>query len=132
VILAFLCFLQVLTAGQELAFDYQGDLFMLKPLSMMIASSQSKSASRGLLTDTTAITFEPAPGMYGELEQAHSFALLAAKLSACLYIYCILVMHWGRLPAWFVRVGVPVAQTDLASRHDMFMSWTAADGTEMK
>ena len=34
---------------------------------MMIASSQDKSAAQGLLTDTTAITFEPAPGNYGEL-----------------------------------------------------------------
>ena len=61
------CAAQVLTAGQELAFDYQGELFILRPVSMMIASSQDKSASQGLLTDTTAITFEPAPGLYGEL-----------------------------------------------------------------
>ena len=57
---------QVLTAGQELAFDYQGDLFVLRPVSMMIAASQDKSAAQGLLTDTTAITFEPAPGLYGK------------------------------------------------------------------
>ena len=59
---------QVLTAGQELAFDYQGDLFILRPVSMMIAASQDKSAAQGLLTDTTAITFEPAPGLYGGLD----------------------------------------------------------------
>ncbi len=59
--------MQVLTAGQELTFDYQGELFILRPVSMMIASSQDKSASQGLLTDTTAITFEPAPGLYGKL-----------------------------------------------------------------
>ena len=83
--LAFSCFLQVLTAGQELAFDYQGDLFILRPLSMMTASSQSKSASTGLLTDTTAITFEPAPGMYGKLEQAHSLpCLLPSPAPACI------------------------------------------------
>ena len=39
--------MQVLTAGQELAFDYQGDLFLLKPVSMMLASSQGKSAPQG-------------------------------------------------------------------------------------
>lgn len=56
----------MLTAGQELAFDYQGDLFILRPISMMTAASQSKSSPQGLLTDTTAITYEPAPGLYGE------------------------------------------------------------------
>ena len=56
----------MLTAGQELAFDYQGDLFILRPISMMTAASQSKSSPKGLLTDTTAITYEPAPGLYGE------------------------------------------------------------------
>ena len=58
--------MQVLTAGQELVFDYQGDMFILRPLSMMIAASQDKSAPQGLLTDTTAMTFEAAPGNYGE------------------------------------------------------------------
>ncbi|CAK0783695.1 hypothetical protein CVIRNUC_006894 [Coccomyxa viridis] len=56
---------QVLTAGQELVFDYQGDMYILRPLSMMIAASQDKSAQQGLLTDTTAMTFEAAPGNYG-------------------------------------------------------------------
>ena len=58
--------MQVLTAGQELVFDYQGDMFILRPLSMMIAASQDKSAQQGLLTDTTAMTFEAAPGNYGK------------------------------------------------------------------
>ena len=58
--------MQVLTAGQELVFDYQGDMFILRPLSMMIAASQEKSAQQGLLTDTTAMTFEAAPGNYGK------------------------------------------------------------------
>ena len=58
--------MQVLTAGQELVFDYQGDMYILRPLSMMIAASQDKSAQQGLLTDTTAMTFEAAPGNYGK------------------------------------------------------------------
>ncbi|CAL5222767.1 g5179 [Coccomyxa viridis] len=71
---------QVLTAGQELAFDYQGELFILRPVSMMIASSQDKSASQGLLTDTTAITFEPAPGLYGSGLTFKGQAMAAPRL----------------------------------------------------
>ena len=69
--------MQVLTAGQELVFDYQGDMFILRPLSMMAAASQDKSAQQGLLTDTTAMTFEAAPGNYGE---AASLALIPEGL----------------------------------------------------
>ena len=67
----------MLTAGQELVFDYQGDMFILRPLSMMIAASQDKSAQQGLLTDTTAMTFEAAPGNYGE---AAALALIVEGL----------------------------------------------------
>ena len=56
--------MQVLTAGQELVFDYQGDMFILRPLSMMIAASQDKSAQQGLLTETTAMTFEAHPHVF--------------------------------------------------------------------
>ena len=75
---------QVLTAGQELAFDYQGDLFILRPVSMMVAASQSKSAPQGLLTDTTAITFEPAPGLYGVLQYLEGYRRDLARGQPCL------------------------------------------------